>query len=216
MRSEDKSLKRLCNIRSKVSSHFVINERGIVYRLVKESHTAWHAGKSCWGKYKNLNNRSIGIELVNKGHRFGYSNYKKKQLFSLIKISNHLIKKYKIKNRNVVGHSDISPLRKIDPGEKFPWKMMAEKKIGIWHSCRSGLLKKFRRVKISSDHNKIEFIKNLKKIGYCIKSKDKFFLKKITEAFQRHHRKELINGIIDKECFTIAENLTKKRKKLLI
>ena len=121
MQSERESMIRLCNPKSKVSSHFVINQNGRVYRLVQDNQIAWHAGKSCWGKYKNLNKNSIGIELVNKGHKFGYTNFKKKQILSLIKICKSLIRKYKIKKRNVVGHSDISPLRKIDPGEKFPW-----------------------------------------------------------------------------------------------
>ena len=128
MQSERESLKRLCNSKSKVSSHYLINRIGKIYRLVKENKTAWHAGKSCWGKYKNLNKSSIGIELVNKGHRFGYTNFSTRQIISLKKISKIIIKKYKIKNKNIVGHSDIAPLRKVDPGEKFPWKYFAKKK----------------------------------------------------------------------------------------
>ena len=127
MQSERESIERLCNPRAKVSSHFLINKNGKIYRLVKDNQVAWHAGKSCWGKYKNLNKNSIGIELVNKGHQFGYTNFNKKQISSLIKICNILIKKYKIKKRNVIGLSDISPSRKIDPGEKFPWKFLAKK-----------------------------------------------------------------------------------------
>ena len=126
MQSERESIVRLCNSRSKVSSHFVISRNGKIYRLVKDNYIAWHAGKSCWGKYKNLNKNSIGIEMVNKGHKFGYTNFKKKQVSNLIKICQNLIKKYKIKRQNVVGHSDIAPLRKIDPGEKFPWKKLAK------------------------------------------------------------------------------------------
>ena len=176
MQSERESIMRLCNPKSKVSSHFLINQNGKVYRLVQDDQIAWHAGKSCWGKYKNLNKNSIGIELVNKGHEFGYTNFKKKQLSSLIKICKILIKKYKIKKRNIIGHSDIAPLRKIDPGEKFPWKELADKKIGIWHNCKTKDLIKFRKVRISNKF-KSEFINNLKKIGYCfnIKKKKKFF-----------------------------------------
>ena len=111
-----------------MSSHFLISQNGKVYRFVQDDQIAWHAGKSCWGEYKNLNKNSIGIELVNKGHQFGYTKFKKKQLSSLIKICRILTKKYKIKKKNIVGHSDISPLRKKDPGEKFPWKQLAKKK----------------------------------------------------------------------------------------
>ena len=210
MQSERESLSRLTNPRSKVSSHFLINRNGKVYRLVNDNKIAWHAGKSSWGKYKNLNNNSIGIELVNKGHKFGYTNFKKKQISSLIKICKSLIKKYKIKKKNVIGHSDIAPLRKIDPGEKFPWKLMADKKIGIWHDCKSNFLKKYRNIKNLEKKDKIKFIKSLHKIGYCFFSKKKSFLAKIIKAFQRHYRQELINGHIDKECLIIAQNLLKK------
>ena len=209
MQSERESIMRLCNTKSKLSSHFVINQSGKIYRLVQDDQIAWHAGKSCWGKYKNLNKNSIGIELVNKGHEFGYTNFKKKQLSSLIKICKILIKKYKIKKRNIIGHSDIAPLRKIDPGEKFPWKELADKKIGIWHNCKTKDLIKFRQVRISNKF-KSEFINNLKKIGYCFNIKKKTNFLKTVKAFQRHYRKELINGIIDKECLIIAINILKK------
>ena len=210
MQSERESIIRLCNSKSKVSSHFVINQKGKIYRLVQDNQIAWHAGKSCWGKYKNLNKTSIGIELVNKGHKFGYTNFKKKQLSSLIKICKNLIRKYRIKKQNIVGHSDVAPLRKIDPGEKFPWKFLAKNKIGIWHDHEPNFLRKFRRKKILIKKNKKKFIKDLNKIGYCLSPKNKPFLTKTVKAFQRHFRKELINGLLDQECFIIAQNLTKK------
>ena len=210
MQSERESMIRLRNPRSKVSSHFVINQNGKIYRLVQDNQIAWHAGKSCWAQYKNLNKNSIGIELVNKGHQFGYTNFKKKQLSSLTKICKSLIKKYKIKKKNVIGHSDVSPLRKIDPGEKFPWRQLANNKIGIWHSCKPSLLRKYRNIKILEKKDKIKFIKNLNKIGYCFSSKKKSFLVKMLKAFQRHYRQELINGHADKECLIIAQNLSKK------
>jgi len=210
MQSERESLDRLTDPKSKVSSHYVINQKGKIFRLVNDNQIAWHAGKSCWGKYKNLNKNSIGIELVNKGHQFGYTNFKKRQLSSLIKICKSLIKKYKIKKRNIVGHSDIAPLRKIDPGEKFPWKQLANNKIGIWHNCKSSLLRQYRNIKILEKKDKIKFIKNLNNIGYCFSTKKKSFLVKIMKAFQRHYRPELINGRADKECLIIAQNLSKK------
>jgi len=209
MQSERESLNRLCNSGSKVSSHFVINQKGKIYRLVKDNQIAWHAGKSCWGKYKDLNTVSIGIELVNKGHKFGYTNFKKQQLSSLVKICKNLIKKYNIKKQNVIGHSDIAPSRKIDPGEKFPWQELADTKIGIWHNCKTNILKKFRKVKFSSKL-KLELLSSLKKIGYCFDNKRRVNFSKTIQAFQRHYRKELINGIMDKECLIIAKNISKK------
>ena len=209
MQSERESISKLCSPKSQVSSHFVINQNGKVYRLVQDNQIAWHAGKSCWGKYSNLNKNSIGIELINKGHQFGYTSFRKKQLLSLIKICKTLIKKYKIKKNNIVGHSDIAPSRKIDPGEKFPWKALASKKIGIWHWYKPNFLKKFRKIKIKKKQEKIEFVKNLNNIGYCFSTNNKSFFVKIVKAFQRHYRKELINGLIDKECLIIAQNLSK-------
>ena len=212
MQSERVSIDRLLSPKFKVSSHFLINEKGKIYRLVKDQHIAWHAGKSNWGSYKNLNKNSIGIELVNKGHHFGYTNFKKKQLSSLIKICRFLIKKYKIKKYNITGHSDIAPLRKIDPGEKFPWKQMAKNKIGIWHSYNPDFLYKNRNIKILEKKQKISFYKNLKKIGYYFSKKKKISLFKTLMAFQRHFRQELINGKLDKECLIIAQDIAKNCK----
>ena len=135
---------------------------------------------------------------------------KKKQISSLIKLCKKLIKKYKINKKNILGHSDIAPLRKIDPGEKFPWKYLAKNKVGIWHDYEPNLLKKFRRTKVLTKQDKKRFVKNLNQIGYCFSVKNKLFFIKTIKAFQRHFRKELINGILDQECFMIAQNLTKK------
>ena len=210
MQSERESIKRLCNRNSKVSSHYLINRRGKSFSLVQNRHVAWHAGKSCWGRHKNLNENSIGLELVNRGHLFGYTSFKKKQISSLVNLCKKLIKKYKIKKKNIIGHSDIAPLRKIDPGEKFPWKYLAKKKVGIWHDYEPNLLRKFRRTKVLSKQDKKRFVKNLNKIGYCLLAHNKRFFIKTIKAFQRHFRKELINGNLDQECFMIAQNLTKK------
>ena len=210
MQSERESIKRLCNSSSKVSSHYLINRKGKIFSLVQNRYVAWHAGKSCWGRHKNLNKNSIGIELVNKGHQFGYTSFKKKQISSLVNLCKKLIKKYKIKKKNVIGHSDIAPLRKIDPGEKFPWKYLAKNKVGIWYDYEPNLLRKFRRTKVLIQQDKKRFVKNLNKIGYCLSAHNKPFFIKTISAFQRHFRKELINGILDKECLMIAQNLTKK------
>ncbi len=148
MQSESESIKRLCNPKSQVSCHYVINRNGEIFRLIRDKYVAWHAGKSCWGKYKNLNKNSIGIELVNKGHEFGYTSFKKKQINALINLCKILIRKYKIKKKYIIGHSDIAPTRKKDPGEKFPWNYLAKNKVGIWHDYSSNFLQKLRKKKI--------------------------------------------------------------------
>ena len=211
MQSERESLNRLCNSKLKVSCHYLINRKGRIFRLVQDNDIAWHAGKSCWSKYKNLNHNSIGIELTNKGHRFGYTNFTQKQISQLLALSNKLIKKHKIYRKNIVGHSDIAPTRKIDPGEKFPWKYLSKNKIGIWHNLEVNLLKKFRRKKVQKKRDKKKFIKDLNKIGYCIRTNaNKFVFGKTVRAFQRHFRNDVINGLLDIECSIIASNLAQR------
>ena len=211
MQSERESLKRLSNPKSNVSCHYLINRRGKIYGLAHDNYIAWHAGKSCWGKFKNLNKSSIGIELVNKGHRWGYTKFTKLQISSLLKLCKILKKKYYIKNKYIVGHSDIAPNRKIDPGEKFPWKYLAKKNIGIWHTLKINKLKKLRKMKIYEKKDKINFFRNLKKIGYCVSpNSSKAILDKTLLAYQRRFRKELVNGVLDAESMVISANLAKK------
>ena len=136
MQSERESLKRLVSLKSKVSCHYLISRSGKIFRIVKDHHIAWHAGKSMWGKYKNLNKNSIGIELVNKGHKYGYQSFTKIQIKKLIYLCKSLKRKYRIKNKLILGHSDIAPLRKIDPGEKFPWHYLSSKKIGFYPAIK--------------------------------------------------------------------------------
>ena len=113
MQSEIESIKRLKNVKSKVSCHYLINRKGSVIQMVKDNYVAWHAGKSNWRKYKSLNYNSIGIEVPNPGHKHGYRKFNDNQIKSLIKISKYLIKKYRIHKKNILGHSDIAPLIKI-------------------------------------------------------------------------------------------------------
>ena len=134
---------------------------------------------------------------------------KKKQILTLVKLCQTLKKKYKIKTKNFLGHSDIAPLRKIDPGEKFPWEYLSIKKIGIWHDFKSHFLKKYRKLMVSKKEIK-EFKKLLIRIGYFLPSGKTKSFTRTTKAFQRHFRKDLINGILDKECLMIVENLAKK------
>tara|TARA_B100001121_G_C18679115_1_gene617653 strand:+ start:1500 stop:2228 length:729 start_codon:yes stop_codon:yes gene_type:complete len=204
MRSESEAIKRLTDGKSKVSCHYFIKKDGSLILMVPEIYEAWHAGISSWKKDKLLNKKSIGIEISNKGHQFGYHSYSKQQIKSLIKISKYLIKKYKIKKSHILGHSDIAVFRKIDPGEKFPWEYLAKNQIGHWHGINKKILKKNRNKKISK-FEKIKFYEYLLKIGYFFKSNKKMLVKN----FQRHFRQNLINGKIDQECLLIAEKMSK-------
>ena len=211
MRSETKALKRLTDDKAKVSCHYFIKRNGQIILMVPELYEAWHAGKSKWKKDISLNRNSIGVEITNKGHYFGYQNYSKKQILSLIKLTKYLIKKYKIKSSNILGHSDIAFERKKDPGEKFPWKNLASKKIGIWHKIEEKKLKKTRKINVSDAESKM-FIKYLNKIGYFTKNLNIKKKLKLVKSFQRRFRQELVNGKIDKECHIIAKKLSKLTK----
>ena len=206
MQSESESIERLTDKKSKVSAHYLINKNGDLVKMVEENKIAWHAGKSRWKNFINLNNQSIGIELVNKGHKFGYENFSKKQITKLILLCKFLIKKYKIKQANVLGHSDIAPLRKIDPGEKFPWFALAKKKIGYWHNLNL----KTKKTNSSNDVNlRNYFFSNLFKIGYRYfdKRKPSNSDSRIIKAFQRRFRQNKVDGKIDKECLQISYKL---------
>ena len=131
MLSSAESLKRLQSKKAKVSSHYFINEYGKIIQLVKDHDIAWHAGISFWGSDKNLNSKSIGIEIQNKGQEFGYHKFNKSQVDAIIELILYLKNKYQINDAFILGHSDIAPLRKLDPGYLFPWKLLNKKGIGL-------------------------------------------------------------------------------------
>ena len=205
MKNQSKAIKKLCELNSKVSAHYFIKNDGKLLNLVPDLYEAWHAGKSSWKNFKSLNKNSIGIEINNPGHDNGYLKFKEKQLFTLNKLLRELIKKYKIKINNILGHSDISPNRKKDPGEKFPWKRLARNGLSIWYDLNEKKLKTFRNQKTKLSEKK-KFISNLYKIGYSKNFKNNIF---IIKAFQRRFRYSLINGKIDKECYLISKSLLK-------
>jgi len=212
MKSESSALKRLTDIQSEVSCHYLIKYSGEIVKLVPDLYIAWHAGESSWKNYKSLNQNSIGIEITNPGHEHGYKKFTQKQISSLLRLSKFLIKKYKISLKNILGHSDIAVLRKKDPGEKFPWEYLSKNKIGLWHKLSKQELTKNRKLKISKIEEDI-FLKNLFKIGYSKKypkdkSKNKY-LRELTKTFQRRFRQELVDGKIDQECLLISKSLIK-------
>ena len=203
MQSEIDSIKRLKNPDHKVSCHYIINRQGKITQMVHDKYVAWHAGKSKWKNFKDINKYSLGVELVNKGHKFGYQKFSKQQIKSLIKLCKKLKKKYSIKKENFLGHSDIAPLRKIDPGEKFPWKELSNNNLGKWYNNKN------LNIEISQKKMKNLFFKNLKKIGYRYFSlnfrshKDK----KLIRVFQQHYLPKNVTGKIDKKTFKVSQLL---------
>tara|TARA_B100001123_G_C14865989_1_gene849931 strand:- start:108 stop:728 length:621 start_codon:yes stop_codon:yes gene_type:complete len=205
MKNDRSAIKKLTNFNSKVSCHYYITKFGKLINLVPDLYIAWHAGKSNWKKDKLLNNTSIGIEISNPGHNYSYKKFNKKQIECLLKLSKNLIKKYKVKKQNILGHSDIAPLRKKDPGEKFPWKFLFNKNVGIWHKINQQKCKNLRGNKVGLKMN--IFLNKLRKFGYCTQYSNSRELKKIIKSFQRRFRPELIDGNLDRECFDIIKSL---------
>ena len=208
MKTEKSALKRLSDKNSKVSCHYFIKKNGSIINLVPDLYISWHAGISHWKKLKKLNKFSIGIEIHNPGHQFRYKSFNKKQINSIKYLSLKLAKKYNLKRDHYLGHSDIAPDRKKDPGEKFPWEFLSNYHIGLWHSLDKKLLKKYRQKKIKNSEKKL-FLRYLIKIGYFFKKKKINSILLVTKAFQRRFRPQLINGKMDLECLEIAKNLVK-------
>lgn len=209
MQSEIESFNRLKSIKSKVSCHYFINRKGLIIQMVKDNKVAWHAGKSKWKNFKNLNKNSIGIELVNKGHEFGYQNFSNTQIISLINLCKNLKKKYMIKSENFLGHSDIAPLRKLDPGEKFPWKKLSKYKLGYWH-------KNIKKKLNLNNQKKIEnlFFKNIYRIGYRYFKIGKRYKKDklVIKSFQQRFSPQNVSGKIDQKTYKISHFLANQLK----
>ncbi len=210
MQSEIESINKLKDKSSSVSCHYLINRAGKATLMVPENRIAWHAGKSKWKNFKNLNKYSIGIELVNKGHKFGYQNFTSLQIKRLINICKKLKKKYKIKSSNFLGHSDIAPLRKIDPGEKFPWKSLSKHNLGLWYKEK----KLDYNFNLKKKENSL-FFKNLYKIGYRyfnLIKRDKKKEAKIIKVFQQKYLPKNVSGKIDQKTFKICHFLATSKK----
>ena len=191
MVSAAEALARLCDADAKVSAHYLIDEDGATHNLVAERHRAWHAGVAFWRGETNVNDRSIGIELVNPGHEFGYRQFPDVQMAAFRELATDILKRHPVPPRNVVGHSDVSPTRKTDPGEFFDWRAMAEVGIGLWPQ--------------ESDHleqDPAQLGSMLADIGYDISD----FVAAV-RAFQRHYRQHRVNGRIDPETARMLAGL---------
>lgn len=172
MKTAEEALQRMCDPKAEVSAHYMINEDGTIFQLVTEDKRAWHAGVAYWRGQTNINARSIGIEIVNPGHEWGYRPFPEPQIKSVIDLAENILNRHPIPSRNVVGHSDIAPHRKQDPGELFPWERLARNGIGLW---------------FGDDIYKT----TLSDLGYDAEDADTIL------AFQRHFTPDHLTGILD-------------------
>ncbi len=180
------ALDRLTSPEARVSCHYLIDEDGKLYRMVDEENRAWHAGKSRWRGTGDINSASVGIELVNPGHEFGYRPFPDEQIAALIPLLADIKERHGVSRGNIVGHSDVAPARKEDPGELFPWEALARRRLAMPSPTR-GLIDPFWR--------DAAFLLALERFGYDVTDPQKAVI-----AFQRRFRPERLDGMIDGEC----------------
>ena len=189
MQDAPSAIEWLANPASKVSAHYVVTEDGQIIRMVDEANRAWHAGRSHWRGITDVNSASIGIEIVNPGHEFGYRPFTEEQMSALIPLVADIVDRYNIPRANVVGHSDIAPARKQDPGELFPWGQLARLRLALPRPTKN----------LMDPHwTDSGFMLALERFGYDIAEPEPAVV-----AFQRRFRPELIDGVIDGECRAI-------------
>jgi N-acetylmuramoyl-L-alanine amidase len=203
MKTGEEALARLCDPRAKVSAHYTVDRDGRVYAHVPEDRRAWHAGVSYWAGERNVNARSIGIEIVNPGHEFGYVPFTDTQIAAVIELSQGILARHPITPSRVVAHSDVAPARKEDPGELFPWQRLAENGVGLWPKspppCEEVDAPFARRVGGGAAQ--------LSHYGYGLPPDTDVPLEKVITAFQRHFRPAKLNGVWDDECAAILAGL---------
>ncbi|MDA0785676.1 MAG: N-acetylmuramoyl-L-alanine amidase [Proteobacteria bacterium] len=178
----------LCDPASQVSAHYLLDEDGTSWRLVAEGDRAWHAGVGCWRGWRDINSRSIGIELSNPGHDYGYRDFPDAQIAALIALAGDILARHPIPAHNVVAHSDIAPDRKIDPGELFPWARLAAAGVGLWPDANTAVEDK------APVHDAP--LVALSEIGY---DTDRQTAKAVISAFQRRFRPSCFDGALDDE-----------------
>ena len=183
------AIQRLADPEAKVSAHYVVAEDGQIIRMVDEAHRAWHAGRSWWRGTSDVNSASIGIEIVNPGHEFGYRPFPEVQIDAVIRLVGAIVPRYGITRGNVVGHSDVAPARKDDPGELFPWARLARLRLALPRPTKN----------LMGPHwTDAGFLLALERFGYDVTDGTA-----AVRAFQRRFRPEMIDGIIDGECRAI-------------
>jgi N-acetylmuramoyl-L-alanine amidase len=190
MKTAAEAIDRLCDPAAKVSAHFVVDEGGTVWQLVEEGQRAWHAGVSFWQGTRNVNEVSLGIEIVNPGHEWGYRDFPEAQMQTLEGLARDLLRRYPIPPDRVVGHSDVAPLRKQDPGERFDWERLARSGIGFWPG-----------VGATSTAGISDTQAMLATIGYEVPTSGSLDdeTRQVLIAFQRHFRPRGIDGRLDDE-----------------
>lgn len=208
MVSGELAIRRLCDPRSEVSAHYIVDEDGTILQSVPEARRAWHAGRAFWKGERDINSRSIGIEIVNPGHEFGYRAFPDAQVVAVIALCQDICRRHAIPPERVLAHSDVSPDRKEDPGELFPWARLAGEGVGHWvepEPTGSG-----RYFQEGEEGQPIEALQSMLGLyGYDIAVTGVFDRKTVhaVTAFQRHFRPERVDGIADMSTIVTLHRL---------
>ena len=199
MRGGEAALDRLRDPAAQVSAHYMVEEDGRIFRLVPEERRAWHAGKSSWRGETDVNSASVGVEIVNPGHEFGYRPFPEPQIASVLALVGDIRSRWTIEDVNVVGHSDIAPDRKEDPGELFPWKRLAEAGHGLWVEAAAAPGAPLAEGEESTAVFALQA--GFTRLGYDSAPTGKFdsHTAAVVRAFQRHWRQSRVDGIADGE-----------------
>lgn len=214
MISREHALARLCDRQAAVSAHYLIDMHGLVYRLVPEDRRAWHAGVSYWGGVRDINSHAIGIELVNPGHEFGYRPFPPAQMTALASLAAEIIARNRaITPDRVLGHSDVAPARKTDPGEKFNWQWLAERGIGLWPRTPRAEGPPVTTPPPAGRQEVAQIQSLLAEFGYEVPQSGIFGVttRAALSAFQRHFRPWRIDGLPDRETRSRLEDLLAQR-----
>ena len=210
METTSAALNRLCDPKSKVSAHYLIDEDGTAYQLVKDERRAWHAGVASWRDQSDINVRSIGIELVNPGHEFGYRRFPDTQMEQLVGLASEVVSRHHIPDEGVLGHSDVAPGRKQDPGELFDWAALAEAGVGLW-PARGFRIRRIGPILQAGDRGaEVAALQgSLKTFGYGIAEDGDYGAQTqaVIAEFQRHFRPLIVNGVADSETCSLLDHL---------
>lgn len=214
MESAERAVRWLCDPESNVSAHYVVFEDGRIVQLVEEARRAWHAGKSYWAGETDINSRSIGIEIANPGHEFGYRPFPNEQIRAVIALCHDILLRHIVPPEHVLAHSDVAPFRKIDPGELFPWQTLYDAGIGHWVAPEP--LTEGETLRLGERGEGVKALRSaLRRYGYDLAEGDEYDpqTETIVSAFQRHFRQQRVDGVADNSTVATLRRLTSKSRR---
>jgi N-acetylmuramoyl-L-alanine amidase len=215
MESTAAALERLCDPQAAVSSHYLVFEGGTVWQLVAEARRAYHAGVSWWENSRDINSRSIGIEIGNPGHAFGYPEFPARQIDTVIALCRDIVARNEMRPDRVLAHSDVAPSRKQDPGEKFPWRRLSEAGVGLWvEPAEIAAGAEAERPKTEQETRELQ--RALARYGYGIEVTGNYdaATADVVTAFQRHFRPQRVDGIADTSTLATLDRLLAAKARL--